>query len=394
MNQGGFKNSYLSVSRLRRFESCPLAFKLHYVDKRDSAPSLPLQFGTMLHAVLERLYQWALAEKHTGRIDHDLALELYCEEFIRSGLSGFAIFDEGLRILRAYLRDNPTVDHATVLAVEQDFELDVGGFLVVGKIDRVDRVDAETVEVLDYKTNRAIYTREELDSDLQLTVYAMAARQLWPWAKEVRLGFYLLRHGLRMMTERSDEQLESARGYIATLGHQTENTTEYAPRLQSNCAYCDHRQQCPAYDAALAGEVEVVKAASDDLDALAHEREQVASLARILYQRKEQLDRILKARLDHEGELELAGMRYTLRPAASHVTYPIASTVRAFAEVAALPEEDVRDELLVIDKARVDALMKRLRKSMPRAKHRLLETCLDAVAEKQFSARLYAQEVR
>lgn len=394
MSQTGFKNRYLSVSRLRRFESCPLAFKLHYIDKRDSEPSLPLQFGTMLHAVLERLYQWALAEKHTGRIDDELALELYCDEFVRSGLSGFAIFDEGLRILRAYLHDNPMVDHATVLAVEQDFELEVGGFLVVGKIDRVDRVDAETVEVLDYKTNRAIYTREELDTDLQLTVYALAARQLWPWAKEVRLGFYLLRHGLRMMTERSEEQLESARGYIATLGHQTENATDYAARLQANCAYCDHRQQCPAYAAALAGKVEVVRAASDDLDALAREREQVASLARILYQRKEQLDRILKARLDHEGELELAGMRYTLRPAASHVTYPIASTVRAFAEVAALPEEDVRDELLVIDKARVDALVKRLRKSIPRAKHRLLETYLDALAEKQFSARLYAQEVR
>ncbi|NJL29046.1 MAG: hypothetical protein HC897_14740 [Thermoanaerobaculia bacterium] len=134
--------------------------------------------------------------------------------------------------------------------------------------------------------------------------------------------------------------------------------------------------------------LEVVRVAEDaDVDAVAREREQVASLARILYQRKEQLDRILKARLDHEGELELAGMRYVLRPATSHVTYPIASTVRAFAEVAALPEEDVRDELLVIDKARVDALVKRLRTSMPRAKHRLLETCLDAVAEKQFSAR-------
>ena len=39
MSQTGFKNRYLSVSRLRRFESCPLAFKLHYIDKRDSAPS-------------------------------------------------------------------------------------------------------------------------------------------------------------------------------------------------------------------------------------------------------------------------------------------------------------------------------------------------------------------
>jgi RecB family exonuclease len=394
MSQDGFKNRYLSVSRLRRFERCPLAFKLHYVDQLEPEPMQALRFGTMLHAVLERLYQWALAEKHTGPIQDELALDIYSEEFIRSGLWGFALYDEGLRILLAYLRDNPMVDHASVLAVEQDFELDVGGFLVVGKIDRVDRVDAETVEVLDYKTNRAIYTREELDSDLQLTVYAMAARQLWPWAKEVRLGFYLLRHGLRMMTERSEEQLEAARSYIATLGHQTENTAEYPARLQANCAYCDHGRQCSTYQDALAGRIEVVKAASDDLDALAREREQVASLARILYRRKEQLDGILKARLDHEGELELAGMRYSVRPVASHVTYPVASTLRVFAEMAGASEAELRDELLVIDKAQVDALVKRLQKSMPRAKHRLLQTTLDAVAEKQFSARLFAQEVR
>jgi putative RecB family exonuclease len=155
MNQQAFKNRYLSVSRLRRFERCPLAFKLHYVDQLEPEPMQALRFGTMLHAVLERLYQWALAEKHTGPIQDELALDVYSEEFIRSGLWGFALYDEGLRILRAYLRDNPMVDHASVLAVEQDFELDVGGFLVIGKIDRVDRVDAETVEVLDYKSKCA-----------------------------------------------------------------------------------------------------------------------------------------------------------------------------------------------------------------------------------------------
>jgi len=63
-------------------------------------------------------------------------------------------------------------------------------------------------------------------------------------------------------------------------------------------------------------------------------------------------------------------------------------------KLAGVAEAELRDELLVVDKAQVDALVKRLRKAMPRAKHRLLQTTLDAVAEKQFSARLFAQEVR
>src|SRR5690606_29370404 len=76
----GFKNRYLSVSRLRRFERCPLAFKLHYVDQLESEPMQALRFGTLLHAVLERLYQWALAEKHTGPIPDELALDIYSDE--------------------------------------------------------------------------------------------------------------------------------------------------------------------------------------------------------------------------------------------------------------------------------------------------------------------------
>jgi hypothetical protein len=29
----GYKNEHLSFSRLTRFETCPLSYKLHYIDK-------------------------------------------------------------------------------------------------------------------------------------------------------------------------------------------------------------------------------------------------------------------------------------------------------------------------------------------------------------------------
>lgn len=40
----------------------------------------------------------------------------------------------------------------------------VGPFTVLGFIDRVDRVDDETVEVIDYKTNRLLFSRERRPS--------------------------------------------------------------------------------------------------------------------------------------------------------------------------------------------------------------------------------------
>lgn len=390
----GFKNQHLSVSRLRRFEQCPLSFRLHYIDRLAAEPTTPLRFGTLLHAVLERLYQWAVEEEYAGPFDEDHVLALYREEWAHSGLSGLAIYEEGLEILRAYLHEHPDVDHRDVLAVEQDFRLEVGPFELVGKIDRVDRVADDTIEILDYKSNRAIYTREEVETDLQLTIYALAARTLWPWARHIRLGFYLLRHSMRQMTERTEDTLAAAREYIVALGHQTEQATEYPARINPNCQYCDHRRHCPAYDAAVAGQVEVVRSAPADLEAVAREREQVANLAKILYARKAELDDILKARLAVQDALELAGVRYSLQKAAVHVDYPLDATLRVFQEVAGVPQAEARSRLLAIDKAKVDMLVKELGKRMPRAQHRLLKTQLDALAEKTFSPRLYAKEMR
>ena len=57
-----FRNQHLSFSRLSRFEQCPLSFRLHYIEKKQAEPGLPLRFGKTMHAVLERLVQEAVDE--------------------------------------------------------------------------------------------------------------------------------------------------------------------------------------------------------------------------------------------------------------------------------------------------------------------------------------------
>ena len=298
-------NEYLSFTRLKRFAQCPKSYQLHYVAKAQSVPNASLLFGSLLHAALERVYREITAENLAGRFPEDRLLAAYQDEWSRSGLGEFAIFEEGLAILRAYAREQPLADPASILAVEQEFRLPVDRFQVLGYIDRVDRVDSDTIAVIDYKSNRAIFTREEMDHDLQLSIYAMAARMLWPWAKTVRLGLYLLRHGILMETTRSEEDLAAARAYIAMLGRQIESATDFPARLNENCAYCDHNALCPTYHRALLGKVEAVCQDERDLEAVAREREEVARLAKILYARKEALEKILKIRLQEVDRLEL-----------------------------------------------------------------------------------------
>ena len=172
MTAKNFVNKHLSYSRLSRFEQCPLSFRLHYIDKKTAEPGVPLKFGSLIHAVLEHLVREHMEDERAGPLSEERALEIYRKGWADEGLTGIEVFEEGLD-----------------LAVEKEFKLPVGRFTVLGFIDRVDCLDDETVEVIDYKTNRVLFTRDEVDHSLQMSLYHLAARQLWPWAKKVRLTF-------------------------------------------------------------------------------------------------------------------------------------------------------------------------------------------------------------
>ena len=383
-----FVNKHLSFSRLSRFEQCPLSFKLNYIDKRRAEPGVPLKFGKLIHAVLEILVREHMEGERTGALSEERAIELYREGWAREELAGMEVFTEGIDILKAFVRNQGDLDHKDVLAVEKEFRLQIGRFTVLGFIDRVDWVDDETVEVIDYKTNRMLFTRDEVGHSLQMSLYHLAARQIWPWAKKVRLTFDMLRHGIRMRTERTPEQLDAARAYVETLGAMTEEATEYPARLNSNCVWCDHKQSCPVYADALKGKRDVVCDDLGDLDAVAKEREEVASLAKILYARKKELEGVIKAHLEDNDELILAGTRYRMFSTTS-LSYPLEPTLQILTGATGLDRKALVARLATIDKKALDALVKEV--APERARARLLKTELETVAKKSYSPRLWAK---
>ena len=391
-NVAPFKNQHLSYSRLSRFETCPLSYRLHYIEKKQAEPGLPLRFGKTIHAVLERLIKEVVDDERTGTLSEERAIELYREAWGAEQLTGMDVFAEGLAILRRFIAEQGVVDHRDVLAIEKEFRLPVGPFEVLGFIDRVDWLDDETVEVIDYKTNHQLFTRDEVDTSLQMSLYEVAVRRLWPWAKKVKLTFWMLRHGVRQQTTRTEEQLADALAYVETLGRQTETATEYPARLNTNCSYCDHRKQCPAYAEALKGKREFIVEDLADLEGVAREREEVARLAKALYARKEELEDILKAQLKERDELVLGGVRYRMF-ATTSLDYPLEPTLSLLAEATGLSRDEVLGKLGAIDKKALDALLKSLGKKLDKPRVSLLKAELEAHADKRMSPRLWAKEV-
>jgi len=387
-----FKNQHLSYSRLSRFETCPLSYRLHYIEKKQAEPGLPLRFGKTIHAVLERLIKEVVDDERTGPLSEERAIELYREAWGAEQLTGMDVFAEGLAIIRRFIAEQGVVDHRDILAVEKEFRLPVGPFEVLGFIDRVDWIDDETVEVIDYKTNHQLFTRDEVDTSLQMSLYEVAVRRLWPWAKKVKLTFWMLRHGVRQETTRTEEQLADALAYVETLGRQTETATEYPAHLNTNCSYCDHRPQCPAYADALKGKREFIVEDLADLEGVAREREEVARLAKALYARKEELEDILKAQLKERDELVLGGVRYRMF-ATTSLDYPLEPTLSLLADATGLSRDEVLGKLGAIDKKALDALLKSLGKKLDKPRVSLLKAELEAHADKRMSPRLWAKEV-
>jgi CRISPR/Cas system-associated exonuclease Cas4 (RecB family) len=298
------------------------------------------------------------------------------------------VFQDGLDIIDDFVRDQGKLDHRNVLGVEKEFRLPVGRFTVLGFIDRVDWVDDETVEVIDYKTNRVLFTRDEADQSLQMSLYHLAARMLWPWAKNVRLTFHMLRHGVRMRTERTEEQLQAALAYVQTLGEMTEQATEFPARINSNCIYCDHRRNCTAYADALQGKREEICEGTSDIEAVAKEREEVAHLAKILYSRKSELDDVIKTHLKEQDELLVDGVRYKMFNN-TRLEYPFEPTLRVLEDTTGLSRDELVTCVATIDKKAVDKLVKKTGED--RARSLLLKAELENVATKSHSPRLWSR---
>jgi RecB family exonuclease len=375
-----FHNERLSVSRLGRYEQCPLSFYFQYVEDRSKRPDMlvdpdrePADFGNVLHDALERTYQWVIDEEYAGGFPEGQALEFYRLAWGDSGLTGVGLYQEGREMLRQYARRVGSVDHMRVLAVEREFNLLVGPgvcrlvdaserahwqhvpdhFVINGFMDRVDRVDADTVEVVDYKSGRLLFSREELADNLQVGVYAIVAALLYPWARTVKLSFHMLRHDLVQRTSRTEAELAAVQEYVRALGARSE-VGPYKAKLNTNCGYCDHRARCETYKAAVSQKLELVAVAGSDLEALAQERERVAKIAKAAYARKETLDAVLRSALGDKESLELGGVVYRLAQYFD-TDYPVSEVAAVLAEAGASLEPALR-----VDNKALGAILDRL----------------------------------
>jgi superfamily I DNA/RNA helicase/RecB family exonuclease len=229
----------LSATDIDTYRTCPLKYKFARVFRIPQEPTLHQRFGILVHQVLERY--------HAAESDTLPELLGLLEAGWRRG--GFGDSEEE-RQLRGKAASALTRYHerfrseeARPVWFERQFTFKLGRHLLRGRVDRVDRLPDGAYELIDYKTGRP-KTAGQLADDVQLSLYAVGARESWQ-LEASRQAYYYLLDDEKVEVPESDRgewvrevAMEVAEGILS---QGFEPTPSFAA-----CSMCDYRLVCPA----------------------------------------------------------------------------------------------------------------------------------------------------
>ena len=234
----------LSYTQISRYQSCPLCYKLQYIDGLKEKDKGYFSFGTTMHACAERLFK--------VRVPPPPSLEELLRFYDQNWLSeGYESAEEeanykayGREILSKFWEIHSS-DFRLPFAVERNFHIDIEGVKLTGYIDRIDKLANGRLSIVDYKTNQEPFTTNDLETNLQLTLYQLAAEQTWHLPVE-RLTLYHFRSNTPFSCGPRDKaQLDQARHLVLEVA---KNIAEGRfPAIENQYCPCDFAEHCPYY---------------------------------------------------------------------------------------------------------------------------------------------------
>ncbi|MFE5212836.1 RecB family exonuclease [Streptomyces sp. NPDC056600] len=250
----------LSPSRAADFMRCPLLYRFRVIDRLPERPSEAATRGTLVHAVLERLFDAPAAERTAPRARDLLPGQWQRLRESRPEVAElFADDPDGVRLAR-WLEEAErlverwfTLEDPTRLEpVEREFTVETeleSGLRLRGIIDRVDVAPTGEVRIVDYKTGKAPRPQYAEEALFQMKFYALVVWRL----KRVlprRLQLVYLGSGDVVTYDPAPEDLRRVERKLLALWEaiaQATATGDWRPRRGKLCDWCDHQAHCPEF---------------------------------------------------------------------------------------------------------------------------------------------------
>ncbi len=234
----------LSASDLSLYLTCPLKYKFARVFGIPQEPTINQRFGILIHNVLERFHKEPPENDEEGL---PLLSNLFETGWRRTGFGStddeLQFRDRAREALRLYW-ERERVAEGEPVWLEKKFDFTVGEHHVRGRVDRVDRLPDGDYELIDYKTGER-RTAAELESDLQLALYRLAAREAWDIEAGTGSYYYVLDADKVPAPTRPDDA-ERVERTVLQVGEGILGQ-DFEPRPSPTvCGWCDYRLICPA----------------------------------------------------------------------------------------------------------------------------------------------------
>lgn len=269
----------LSPSRAGDFLTCPLMYRYRTIDKLPEQPSVDAVRGTVVHKVLEDLFDLPAAERTPDRAADLLvpswdallqeAPEL-AEMFGGEGPDVASWLTSCREVLTRYftLEDPRRLEPAErELYVEALLD---SKLLLRGFVDRVDIAPDGRIRVVDYKSGRSPGPDFEAKALFQMRFYALV---IWRTRGVVpaMLQLIYLGNGELLRYEPDEADLLATQRKVEAIWRaikECEESREWLPSRSRLCSWCSYQEHCPEFGGTLLPMPERVPAPdpSGDLD--------------------------------------------------------------------------------------------------------------------------------
>lgn len=264
----GPRRPSLSPSRAADFKTCPLLYRFRTIDRLPERKSLAAVRGTLVHSVLERLYDLPAAERTVagalgliGPAWADLREEPGVAELFATAQDDGAettpvapesveawLASAGALVEKYFTLEDPTriQPHGREELVEVTLP---DGLLLRGYVDRLDVAPNGALRVVDYKTGSMPREAFEGKALFQMKFYALV---LWRTRGVVASQLKLLYLGDGDALTYAPEEQELVRFERTLLAiwsaiERAVATGDFRPNKTRLCGWCDHQALCPSF---------------------------------------------------------------------------------------------------------------------------------------------------
>lgn len=343
----------LSATAIKDFLQCQLKIVFRYDREIPSIKNDHARIGIAVHNALEQLTRRMLSKKSfPDPSDYEFAVTTFMNSATEEGMQSMNFYTEGKRIVTDFVdRFNPDEE---ILDVEHKFRITTPeGIPITGAIDKVVKINEDTIAIIDYKTARNALSSYELQDDVQLSMYDLAASIIWPQYKNRLLFLDYVRIDKKVSTYRTEESRQAFREFLKSLWSQINNLDEkeIKGRINTLCGWCDYKTYCPAYEAFISSPKVTLQPLTDMVDgAFISHWEEVTNMKAVLESRQRELKMIAHEKFMQGHEIKSSAKElYTTQQ--SRTNYDIEQVVEI------IPQDDLLS-VLSVNKSRLDKYCK------------------------------------